>query len=665
MLRNKILLHPFCISIIILFCLILYDVINKNIENNEVATSYESLVINVQFEESTETINIWKDIEQNMYYFFLPSGSDTYEICFGNIGQNDVIYLGDESYSAYESIEIEYQKTYDMEFVIQGESQGVLQVKFLKSENLPSLFIETESGSVDNIHADKNIKEKAKISLLNCNGKQEYSSAIEYIKTRGNSTFKDFAKKPYQIKLSKSESLLGMAEAKKWILLANAVDDTLMRNELVFRFAKEYTSVPTIEGRYIDLYINGDYVGNYYLCEKVEIHKNRLNITDLEAKTKDINFSQNYDNANYMLSEDGNINALVGLDNPWDITGGYLVKHTVFTDVIPENSFKTNSGNCYTIVSPENATMEQAKYICNLFNELENALQNENGVNQETGKHFSEYIDVDSWASKYVIEEAFHDPDAAALSMYFYKDCDSVDPHIYCGPMWDYDRALGGYGANLYRVDNPMQVGEFGIYVKEMMKHEEVSALVYEKFAKDVVPYAKYLLSADVYNLYETIEASYLMDKIRWPESYGYYTEIEANIDYLINFLEQKVEYLKGAWLGESDYCEILFLDNAGNEYASYLVKRGEALGLEPTITTWDGIFNGWYSIDEGVVYDPRLPIYQDVTYQARWISIELLMRNGLQLADINISQVDSDVLHTLAEMVEKEQQISKDEGEE
>jgi len=653
----SILLIGVCVLFIVMFIIFDNKTESQTINN---ASSYEEIVIGVNFEDTTQMIKIWNNAADNVFYCFLPSGSDLSGLCFANIADDDMIYLDDIGYKKQENIAVECEKEYCMNFISNGQTLGMQKLVFLKSEHIPSMFIDTESGSTAMIDADKAYKEKAEITLLNNEGLCEYSNEIEYIKARGNSTFKLYDKKPYQIKLLHEESLLGMPEAKKWILLANVVDDSLIRNELVFRYTENYTSVPSIKGQYIDLYLNGEYVGNYYLCEKIEIDEKRLNITDLEEQTKEVNI--HYDNAQFCQDETEQIKAYSGMINPADITGGYIVECTLDVDTMAQNSFVTNGGKCFSITSPEKATVEQAEYICNLFNEFELAVQQEDGINPITGKHFSEYIDIDSWATKYVIEEVFADPDATILSMYFYKDADCIDSRIHCGPVWDYDRAIGDYGINSYVSDNPEQEAKYGIYVDEMMKHEEVRALVYEKFEKEMVPYVEYVVSADVYHMYTLLEPSHKMDEIRWPENYGYYTDFKASNDYLIDFLNKKVTYLKSKWLNGEEYCDVVFLDYNGNVYCSYSVKRGDTLGFEPQIASWGAVFNGWYTVDEGTIFEPRLPVYQDVTYSANWIPIDLMLQNGLQIADMDVSQVNPDVIRALAEIIEQQSSEQSDE---
>ena len=638
------------------------SVINKNaMPVSAPAVSCEQLELSVHFPAGERRIRIWKD-QGGVYYFFFPSGVEDCRINFSNLGAGSTLQLDADIYTSDNSVirSLEYSKLYEMELNTSQEGQPPEQgqVIFLKSDGISSLFIDTASGSMEAVHSDKEVKEEASIWLFDAEGKREYSGAIKYIKSRGNSTFKA-EKKPYQIKLLKNASLLGLPSAEKWILLANAFDDTLIKNEMVFRFTERYTTVPSIRGEYLDLYLNGEYAGNYYLCEKVEVGETRLNITDLEAETEQVNFQESYKNAVLYVSDDGRIKATSGLQNPEDITGGYLLEHISRTEYeTTENAFMTNGEHCYAIISPAPATMEQAQYICNFYNEMELAMMQEDGIHPETGKHFSEYLDIDSWTSKYLIEEVFHDTDAPARSMFFYKDSDSVDSHIFSGPMWDYDGALGGPKAGVYYIYDPYQIGNLGVYVQELMCHQEVFRQVYDKFEQYVLPYVEYLASADVYNLSMKIQASAEMNRIRWPAELGYYSDAKAERDWLVVFLEQKVDFLRQYWLEEEDFCTVTFLDYYGEVYAKYRVKRKEYLDDAPAIGTYTDIFNGWYTVDGGIPFDSRRPILHDVTYESRWIPFSIILENGLNVSDMDVSQID---VETLQSMVDQIRQLQKE----
>ena len=130
--------------------------------------------------------------------------------------------------------------------------------------NIPQICITTRSTPPPGEYTKVNIS----IDGTNNEGK---------IKIRGNSTmWAD--KKAYKINFDKKQDVLGMGKAKKWVLLANAYDKTLMRKKLIVDFGSSINFEYTPKSKYVDLYINGVYRGNYLLIEPIEVNKNRLNI---------------------------------------------------------------------------------------------------------------------------------------------------------------------------------------------------------------------------------------------------------------------------------------------------------------------------------------------------------------------------------------------------
>ena len=99
------------------------------------------------------------------------------------------------------------------------------------------------------------------------------------IRGRGNTTW-SFPKKPYQIKFDNKENVLGMPKDKKWILLANYSDKTMLRNELAFVLSRFSNLDWTPESRFVELFINNEYLGVYQIVQKVEESSNRVNIGD-------------------------------------------------------------------------------------------------------------------------------------------------------------------------------------------------------------------------------------------------------------------------------------------------------------------------------------------------------------------------------------------------
>ena len=118
------------------------------------------------------------------------------------------------------------------------------------------MFIETESGSLEAIHADKSHKEKGTIAVFE-DGELTVDAKLSSIKGRGNSTW-GLPKKPYNIKFEKKTDLFGMGKAKKWSLLASFYDPSFLRNTFIFDLADEIGLFYSSKSKHVDLYINGE-----------------------------------------------------------------------------------------------------------------------------------------------------------------------------------------------------------------------------------------------------------------------------------------------------------------------------------------------------------------------------------------------------------------------
>ena len=135
---------------------------------------------------------------------------------------------------------------------------------------LPVLSINTQDLTPI-VSKDDYINGTLKISSDNENENLEVNLRI---RGRGNSTW-TFPKKPYQIKLDDKEEVLGMPRDKKWILLANYSDKTMLRNELAFNLSRFSNIGWTPESRFVEVYINDEYLGVYQVTQKVEESSNK------------------------------------------------------------------------------------------------------------------------------------------------------------------------------------------------------------------------------------------------------------------------------------------------------------------------------------------------------------------------------------------------------
>lgn len=647
------------ISAVLLLFVIASDIyINK--VNSADPASYEELFLLMQTGKAECSVRVWKK-EEGSYYFLLPSAAEAGSVSFGNIGKDTRLFLNGEELEADTDLtgRILYGEPYTLQMTAGSTELEPVELTFCRSENIASMFLEMDSDDFSAIQGDKERKVSADISLVGADGSLEYSDSLEYIRTRGNSTFYETEKKSYQIKLRHEGALLGMEAAEKWILMAQSFDGSFMRNDLVQNFARENTSVLSSSGEHVDLYINGAYCGLYYLCEKVEVGESRADIRDLESLNDDLNGAAASDSEEQYISEDGKIRAAAGTKNPEDITGGYLLELITGEEYGQERcAFRTDSGKCYSVVSPGNATREQVEYICGLFDEMENAFAQEDGICVSTGRHYSEYLDVESWVEKYVLEEVFHDPDGAAASAFFYKDSDAVDPLIHAGPMWDYDRAMGSYAVtDYYRLDNPKQILYSSAYASAWMQRPEIREMVTEAFCTIFSDKNVAGLISDAYETEDEINAAAKMDAVRWKQSRRYYQSPEANRDYIIYFLQNKIQYLKEVWTGDAVYHTVTFLDYDGNVWEQYYVKHGDFLAEKPDVHSYLGLFAGWYSKETGKKLEMQLPVLENATYVSEWVDLEDIVSNDLAACGVDLQELDTEELQAFVDTIKRMQE--------
>lgn len=207
-------------------------------------------------------------------------------------------------------------------------------VTAIKSGDIATVYIDTDSGSISKINAsdDHSVAEAGTIMVVQPDGTINYDGIMEKMTGRGNGTWSTTGKKnPYNIKLGTSTSLLGMGKAKKWCLLANSGDSTLIKNQLTYDFADYIGIKYQPHCKPVDLYVNQQYFGSYQLSEKVEIKSNRVNVTDAY---------ENLEIAN------GTVDSQTGIVTPADLTGTSVASYTSSGSAIP--SLETDNSAAQT-----------------------------------------------------------------------------------------------------------------------------------------------------------------------------------------------------------------------------------------------------------------------------------------------------------------------------
>ena len=335
---------------------------------------------------------------------------------------------------------------------------------------------------VGTIDSDKSKEYHARVRIINANGEiidpesdsdPEEDSDPETnctIKGRGNSTW-NWDKKPYKLKLEKKTSLLELgANSKHWVLLANCMDKTLMRNRVAMEISKRTGLAWTPNGTPVELYIDGVHRGNYLLIEQVRADEGLVNVTPEGATPENVN------DAGFLLELDTHYDE----DPKWkDLHGN--------TD---ENVDGNMNGIPFMISNydEDKMTAEQIQYIKNyVFAAGGTLFSKNNSWNQyytkptpnndpETG--YPKYLDVESFIDYWIVFELMINRELRhPKSVYMYKP---VGGKLTAGPCWDFDWGTLSYHYTTDAKDK--LVNTEAIWYKSLATDSYFVKQVYDRF---------------------------------------------------------------------------------------------------------------------------------------------------------------------------------------
>ena len=266
--------------------------------------------------------------------------------------------------------------------------------------SIPVLNMDTPDGAP--VTSKNDWMENAQLHLWTKDGGVS-SIGTTSVKGRGNSTWYHYPKKSYNLKLDKKTSLFGMPKDKRWCLLANFGDRSKVRHAVGFALAKATRGIAwTPSGEYVELFLNGKYNGLYYLCEKIKISKDRVNIKEMSA---------------------GDI-------TPETITGGYLLEFDTMYD--EPNRFRSTVLDLPVMIQEPDEdvlTTEQMDYIRSYIDTVDTRIT--------SGKPFEELIDTDSFIDVWMVKELVWNTEMRLpRSIYFHK---GRNGRLTAGPVWDFD----------------------------------------------------------------------------------------------------------------------------------------------------------------------------------------------------------------------------------
>ncbi len=277
--------------------------------------------------------------------------------------------------------------------------------QYVKKTDLPTVYIETFDGKTI---SSKEVYKYCRLHYVDESGYVTSYDSVS-IRGRGNSTW-GLSKKPYKIKFLNKEKFLGkgFAKCKKWTLLANAGDKTMIRNALTSCLG-EFTSLAfNPAAKFVDLVLNDQYQGTYQISDQVDVRPHRVNITEQDYPVNDST----------------------------DISGGYLLEVDGFKD---GNYFVTSRYQAPIRIhypDDEEINTQQSRYIKEHVKKFETALASADFGDPQTG--YRAYVDTVSLIDWYLCTEISANIDGF-FSTYFYKE--QGDDRLFWGPLWDYDIA--------------------------------------------------------------------------------------------------------------------------------------------------------------------------------------------------------------------------------
>ena len=401
--------------------------------------------------------------------------------------------------------------------VIQQSGSGDFSKKYTGGFNIGNSNI---GGTLLNQFVDFMVRgkdtdwvEDDKMTVYNPDGSVDMVTTTCGVRLRGNSTQK-LPKKPFAVKLTAKKPILGMPTHKRWCLLANWLDRSMIRNLVGFETAKATTRAWTAagiaegmiwnpSGKSVELVIDGRHVGNYLLCEQIKIGSKRLNINDayedLVADGKSYNFED----------------------------CGYLVEFDVMQD---ENYKGVTSRGITWQLKDDVLPTEYSTQIKNKIQAIEDAIKGGNFA------AYSQLIDIPSFIDQwFVVELAMNREYTEPRSLYSYYN--GGDDKLHAGPVWDFDRGT---------FQNPTEAQKMGSSrVKSYDAFLSSSSKVSKSggYKENQQPCLWYPLLMDDPDFVTMVKA-------RWAVMYPY---LQGVVDYIVKYAAENAlswEYDSTMWPG-------------------------------------------------------------------------------------------------------------------
>ena len=633
-----------------------YEPERRQLKSEEIAADPVSGLSGLMF--SSENVmrtdgayfRLTEDDETGILYAYVPAEMNE-QLCVFLNSKQTLLIEGDDVSDTFGSGDTlpAFEENAQYTFTVGNQEGGEEEsgtVVFLYTENVPSMYIDTVSGSMESVDSDKKheTSEAASYRIYLTDGEQDSSGMCE-IKGRGNSTW-SLAKKPYNLNLNAYNSLLGMSSSTKLALIANFWESTQTRQYYAFEAAQRLGLEYTPEQRFVNVYLNGRYHSLCLLTQRINVNGGTVRITDLDKKNKRINQGGSQPDSIVMDTDEDGHEALAYAweKEPEDVSGGYLIEFDNRYD--SEDVWFATGTKHMVFKSPDTPSVREYQYISEYVREAEKALfagavtdengdsydgpetasegggslvkwDGEKGVNPDTGKSVWDYFDMDSWARMFVIQDFFVQSDDEFYSFYFYKK--EGNPLLYCGPVWDFDLCMGNMNCGDYYLTSEQTLwlrDGRKRWLHRMDQFPEFRERVAQIYLEEMEPIVRDILENEFDQNVEMLEKDTRINYLRWGKNLDY----DERTGLFRTLFENRVEFVHDYYSDPDSYCRLLFHFAWGD--FSYYVKKGESMGFLPTQeygekqstaqSKANGLIVGWRDTGTGGLLQADTPVYED-----------------------------------------------------
>ena len=454
-----------------------------------------------------------------------------------------------------------------------GKKSVKSNVTMVAYTGLPTFYVNTPNG-IEITEKDRWI-DGTELTLKDA-GNDNFEKVTTEFRGRGNSTWEQL-KKPYAIKLNSKAEIMGMPKHKRWVLIANYLDNSFLKNHMAFYLSKKFELGYTVRGELVNLVFNGVYRGLYWLGEAIKVDKNRVKIYDGEDGMDD-----NMDK-DFLIEMDTHFDEVAKFYTPIRKMP-YMVKNDdyIVEDVLNEKGKKVKDkyGNTVTQVS----TVGQARLerFQNKIAALENLLYPDYGTNNNCkantnncsapDESYADIIDVESWAKFWLINEIMDNTELNEPKSAYFTYQNKKEGEVFkAGPVWDFD-------AGATTTNAPIKL-DTSIYYNALFKSPK-----FIKAVKDV--WNKYSSTIDFNTEIQTMRSRLAtaakLDSLMWGDHKDYLENAISGFDGNVDFLKNSLNNKKGV-VGKY----------VNNKALEYVVQDGEVLtgtfGANDKISIADG----------------------------------------------------------------------------